>query len=291
MKVSYHIGPVAIISGLWHHLFCKKEATMNFGQAPKVMILGLMVVLVMTVQSFPSPVQSGAPKAEFKETSRNFGQIKQGEVVSHEFTFRNSGNAVLVVKNVSTSCGCAAALVSQKEIPPGREGKLKVTFDSRGYAGKVIKYVYFESNDPDNPRQELSITAEVEVGPAPRIELEPYNLDLGLVLEGESSEAVIKIKNSGQLELVFDIDNPGFTFMVGNKVISFPYKVPAGREFMLKALIPARSGRSGPQREYLLIKSNDPARPALSVFISRYVVTREELRRLFEKYAKELGIK
>lgn len=102
---------------------------------------------------------------------------------------------------------------------------------------------------------------------------------------------MIKVKNSGQLELVFDIDNPGFTFMVGNKVIGFPYKVPAGKEIMLRALVPVREGRTGPQREYVLIKSNDPARPSLSVFISRYVVTREELRRLFEKYGKELGIK
>lgn len=264
---------------------------MNLGQAARALVPGLLLILVIAGQPFSALAQSAAPKAEFKETSRDFGQIKQGEVVSHEFTFTNSGNAVLVVKNVSTSCGCTAALVSQKEIPPGREGKIKVTFDSRGYAGKVIKYVYFESNDPNNPRQELTITAEVKVGPAPRIELEPYNLDLGLVLEGEPSEAVIKVKNSGQLELIMDIDNPGFTFMVGTRVISFPYKIPAGREIMLKALIPVREGRPGPQREYVLIKSNDPARPSLSVFISRYVITREELRRLFEKYGKELGIK
>ncbi|MCX8159497.1 MAG: DUF1573 domain-containing protein [Candidatus Saccharicenans sp.] len=264
---------------------------MDIDQPARHIFLILVLGLLIAGLTNWSLAQAGVPKAEFRETSRDFGRIKQGEVVSHEFTFRNSGNAVLVVKNVSTSCGCTAALVSQKEIPPGREGKIKVTFDSRGYAGKVIKYVYFESNDPKDPRQELSITAEVETGPAPRIELEPYNLDLGLVLEGESSEAVIKVKNSGQLELVFDIDNPGFTFMVGNKVISFPYKVPAGREIMLRALLPVREGRTGPQREYVLIKSNDPARPSLSVFISRYVVTREELRRLFEKYGKELGIK
>lgn len=264
---------------------------MAIRKTARLVFLVLLLVISLTWLPLPAPAQSGAAKVEFKEISRDFGRIKQGEVVSHEFTFRNSGNAVLVIKNVSTSCGCTAALVSRKEILPGQEGKLKVTFDSRGYAGKIIKYVYLESNDPKNPRQELTITAEVEVGPAPRLELEPYNLDLGLVLEGEPSEAVIKVKNSGQLELVLDIDQPGFTFMVGNKTINFPYKIPAGREIMLKALVPAREGRTGTQREYVLVKSNDPARPSLSVFISRYVVTREELRRLFEKYGKELGIK
>lgn len=231
------------------------------------------------------------PKVEFKETSINFGRIKQGEVVSHEFIFRNSGNDILMVTKVSTSCGCAAALVSEKEIAPGKEGRLKVTFDSRGYSGKVIKYVYFESNDPQRPRLELSLSAEVDAGPAPVIELEPYNLDLGLVVEGESAEAEIKIKNRGQLALVIDIENPGITFMVGDKSIRFPYKIPAGREITLKVILPASKGRTGTQRDYLMIKSNDPARPTLSVFISRYVITREELKRLFEKYGKSLGIK
>lgn len=156
---------------------------MDGGKAVGMVIFVLLLAWMTTGLAHSSPVQAGAPKVEFKETSRDFGRIKQGEVVSHEFTFRNSGKGILVVKNVSTSCGCTAALVSQKELSPGQEGKIKVSFDSRGYAGKVIKYIYLESNDPSRPRQELTITAEVETGPAPRIELEPYNLDLGLALE------------------------------------------------------------------------------------------------------------
>lgn len=258
------------------------------GQTVALVFFWLLVLVLWLPAAEP---QSRVPRVEFRENSWNFGPIKQGEVVEHEFVFRNAGNALLVIKKVSTSCGCTAALVSQKEIAPGKEGRIKVTFDSRGYFGKVRKYIYVESNDPKNPRLELTITAEVETGPAPRIELEPYNLDLGLVLEGESSEARIKVRNSGQLELVFDIDNPDFVFMVGDRKINFPYKLPAGREIELKARLPVREGRTGPQREYLLIKSNDPARPALSVFVSRYVVSKEELRRLFEKYARVLGIK
>lgn len=251
----------------------------------------LFMVLGLVLLSPATEPQARVPRVEFREASWNFGRIKQGEVVEHEFVFRNAGTAMLIVNKVSTSCGCAAALVSQREIAPGQEGRIKVSFDSRGYSGQVTKYIYFESNDPKNPRLELVITALVETGPAPRIELEPYNLDLGLVLEGETSEARIKVRNSGQLELVFDIDNPDFVFMVGERKIRFPYRVPAGREIELKAQLPVREGRTGPQREYVLIKSNDPVRPTLSIFISRYVVSKEELRRLFEKYARVLGIK
>jgi len=235
--------------------------------------------------------QSGSPKVVFKENQWNFGRIKQGEVVTHEFVFKNEGTAVLKVNRVSTSCGCTAALVSEKELSPGREGRLKVTFDSRGYSGKVIKYVYFESNDPKSPQIELSLLVEVEVPPGPRIELDRYNLDLGISLEGEESTARFKVKNSGQLEMTIDIESPEMTFYAGGKKIVFPYTIAAGKEVELELRIPGKEGRVGLLRDYLLIKCNDPSRPTLSLFISRYVITREELRQLFEKYGQLLGIK
>ncbi len=46
--------------------------------------------------------------------------------------------------------------------------------------------------------------------------------------------------------------------------------------------------RPGLQRDYVLVKSNDPVRSTLSIYVSRYVVTRKELQELFVKYGKVL---
>lgn len=46
--------------------------------------------------------------------------------------------------------------------------------------------------------------------------------------------------------------------------------------------------RPGAQRDYILIRSNDPVRSTLSIYVSRYVVTRKELRELFDKYGQVL---
>jgi len=235
--------------------------------------------------------QSGSPQVVFKEKEWNFGKIKQGEVVSHEFIFHNEGTAPLKIIRVTTSCGCTAALVSETEIAPGKEGRLKVTFDSHGYSDKVIKYIFFDTNDPKTPQVELTITAQVEVGPAARIELDRYNLDLGISLEGEETSAKFTVKNSGQLELSIDTESPEFSFYVAGRKISFPYRIPAGKSVELEVRLPGKVGRVGLLRDYLLIKSNDPTRPTVSLFISRYVITKEELKKLFEKYGKVLDIK
>lgn len=256
---------------------------------------GLALVLSFWLLSFFGGyfllAQTGKPKVVFKETQFDFGKIKQGEVVIHEFIFRNEGQSPLKINRVTTSCGCTAALVSEKEIAPGKEGRLKVTFDSHGYSDKVVKYIYFDCNDPETPQVELIITATVEVGPAARIELDRYNLDLGISLEGEEASAKFTVKNTGQLELEIDTESPEYSFYVHGRKISFPYRIPAGQSVEFEVRLPAKEGHVGLLRDYLLIKSNDPVRSTLSVFISRYVITREDLRKLFEKYGKVLGIK
>jgi hypothetical protein len=46
--------------------------------------------------------------------------------------------------------------------------------------------------------------------------------------------------------------------------------------------------RTGALREYVLLKSNDNLRSTLSLYISGYVVTKEQLKELFDKYKKIL---
>lgn len=43
---------------------------------------------------------------EFEEATHDFGTIKEGEIVTHVFTFTNTGDEVLFLTNVKGSCGC-----------------------------------------------------------------------------------------------------------------------------------------------------------------------------------------
>jgi Protein of unknown function (DUF1573) len=233
------------------------------------------------------PAGSGKPKAVFKATAHDFGQIKQGDVVSHEFIFKNEGDAPLVVEKVETTCGCTAALVSEKTIGPGKEGRIKATFDTRGYAGRMSRYLYIVSNDAENPRRELSVSADIQVPPSARIDIDRYNVDMGIVLEGESPTAQIVIKSAGQRELKVEMAHENVKFFSGGKPLASPFYLPVGESREVELRFPPQP-RAGLQRDYVLIRSNDPVRSTLSIYVSRYVVTRKELRELFDKYGKVL---
>lgn len=105
---------------------------------------------------------SGAvPTIYFPETQHDFGQVSEGEKINYTFRFVNKGQSELVIKDVKSSCGCTAALVSSSNIKPGQEGTIKVEFDTKNRSGKNSKTVTVQSNDPKDPTKILTIYADI----------------------------------------------------------------------------------------------------------------------------------
>lgn len=223
------------------------------------------------------------PKIRFDSDKMDFGKVKQGKVLTHVFKIVNEGDETLTINRVRTSCGCTAVLVSRKEIPPGKEGELKVTFNTRGYAGKLSKYIYVDSNDPTQKSKQITLSVDIEVPPQPKIALDRYSQDLGLFLEDEEVRTQTKIKNIGELELQVTCSHKDAAFYAGGREVSFPLKIRAGKEADIEIRIPPRN-RKGMIREYILMKSNDPRRPTLSFYLSGYIISKQQLKELFARY-------
>lgn len=228
------------------------------------------------------PAEKG-PRIKFKRESWDFGNVKEGEVLNYAFTFKNEGDETLTIRSVRTSCGCTAALASDEKIPPNKEGKIKITFNTRGYTGKVTKYVFIESNDSNQPQKQLALSAQIEVPPTPKINLSAYSLDVGLVVENEELQARPRIENKGELELEVTCTHKNASFFSRGRKISFPLRIAAGKEEEVEVRMPPPKSK-GVVREYIMIRSNDPMRPNLSLSLTGYVVTKTQLRELFARY-------
>jgi hypothetical protein len=254
--------------------------------AQRIRVLGVAlgpVVLALAVLGGGLAAPAKKPKIVFKSESRDFGRVKQGAEVTHEFVFTNEGDERLTIKNVETSCGCTAALVTDKTVDPGKSGKIKVVFNSLGYQGEVTKYIFVDTDDPGAPRVQLKISASVDVPPAPRIDLDRYSFDAGLLVEGDPLEASVLVQNRGELELKFECELENASFVIDDKPAKFPLKVAAGKSVALGLKL-AIGNHVGLVREFLLFKSNDPLRTTISMNLNGYVVTKDQLRKLFEKY-------
>jgi hypothetical protein len=244
----------------------------------------LRFLLAFSILSLSFAAGGQQPKIAFKEMSWNFGKIKQGDGFSHEFVFNNEGDGVLTIKNVETSCGCAAAVISEKKVGPGKSGKIKVTFNSRGYSGEVTKSIFVDCDDPLSPRVELKILAAVDVPPQPRIDLDRFSYDAGLLLQGEDLQAKVAVQNKGDLELTFECAPlPIVTYAIGGRPAKFPVKVAPGKSVEVGVTL-TLPNYVGVLKEFILFKSNDPLRQTITMNLNAYMVTKSRLKELFQKY-------
>ncbi len=108
-----------------------------------------------------SGTDKGSGEIVFNSYEHDFGKVTKGEKVAYIFTFVNKGTSDLILKSVTTSCGCTVPKYDSKPIAPGEEGTLEVVFDTSGRNGKQTKTITVKSN-ASVPVVLLRITAEVE---------------------------------------------------------------------------------------------------------------------------------
>lgn len=108
---------------------------------------------------------------EFAEEVFDYGEIMEGEKVTHIYKFTNTGDEPLVISNAKGSCGCTVPDWPKAPIAAGEEGEIKVVFDSKG-KGKVggnpqSKRVTITANtDPVNSYLTIKGTVNKEEAPA-----------------------------------------------------------------------------------------------------------------------------
>ena len=101
------------------------------------------------------------PKMSFEEEVYDFGTITSGESVEHEFTFKNTGEAPLVISNAKASCGCTVPSWTKEPIKPGESGNMLVKFNSRGKKNQQNKMVRITANT-EKGTETIRIKAFVE---------------------------------------------------------------------------------------------------------------------------------
>lgn len=100
------------------------------------------------------------PVFSFENETHDFGRIRQGEVVSFVFKFKNTGKRDLVISGQKATCGCTVADYPHNPVKPGEEGQISVSFNSEGKKGMQTKTVTLTANTQPNTKV-LTIKAEV----------------------------------------------------------------------------------------------------------------------------------
>lgn len=86
------------------------------------------------------------PAMEFATIDHDFGTINEGQIVEHTYSFKNTGEAPLIIQSAQGSCGCTVPDWTKEPIPVGGTGFVKAKFDTSGKPNAQNKTVTVTAN-------------------------------------------------------------------------------------------------------------------------------------------------
>lgn len=102
-----------------------------------------------------------APKITLSKSSLNFGNVSKGKKVKSTITYVNNGKNNLIIRKVSSTCGCTVVKSKNNEIKPGKSGKLIITLNTAEEDFNQNNIITLICNDPVSPVHEIQVRANI----------------------------------------------------------------------------------------------------------------------------------
>lgn len=85
-------------------------------------------------------------KITFEEEVFDFGSAAEGDIVTHNYQFTNSGKVPLIISDARSTCGCTVPEWPKGAIAPGESGQVRVKFNTTNRPGTQRKPVTITAN-------------------------------------------------------------------------------------------------------------------------------------------------
>lgn len=250
------------------------EAPQRLFTARSIAARGALVAVLIAAGGVPVVAQQSAeaaePKAVVAEPVHEAGTVPTGKKIAHDFVVENQGEAPLEITSVRPACGCTVAQFD-RTIAPGESGKVHAVLDTSTFSGQIAKGITVLTNDPANPRFELTIKADIRphlmVDPGYARFILPQLSDPGII------EQRVWTTSFDELEIL-DVTSP-YPFL---KVTHAPISDPAerhtrgvGPQHELTFVLDYSQAPIGPLAEYVVVKTNHPLQPEAKIPVSGFI--------------------
>lgn len=124
-------------------------------EAPREISISFILKEYFTLEQKNNP-----PIFQVEEKILNFGTIKVGETIEHNFHFTNTGVSDLIIRKATSNSSGLTITYPQGAIKPGASGNIKVVYEATG-AGRQNKVISVIVNVPTNDSCILRMTGTV----------------------------------------------------------------------------------------------------------------------------------
>jgi hypothetical protein len=129
------------------------------------------------------------PRVSFDHVSYELGKVRQGEVVEHDFPFRNLGELDLTIDRTRSAPECIATLPMGRGARANGTAVVRAALDTSGLAGELRRTITVYTNDPRKRTVLLTLIGTVVAD----VVVEPKQLYLGSVTRGSLASKTFRL--------------------------------------------------------------------------------------------------
>lgn len=247
-------------------------------------IIAMAFVLALAGISVASAQETTTkgPRMTIVEPVRNVGIVSKGERIDWSFQIKNTGNEDLQITKVQPTCGCTVADYD-KVIKPGGIGKINAHVETKDLgSGPVSKAIMIESNDPNAPSAQLTITGMIKTF----VEAFPAGYVRFLQLQGDvnSQSIVIYSQESEPFEVTgveVPADYADFVKASFAKIDKEDERVKAGaagqNQYRIDVTAGGTEAKIGPLIGKIAVKTNSKHQPEYLLTLSGLIRPRYQV--------------
>ena len=202
----------------------------------------------------------------FDHIRHDFGKVRQGEKVSHDFVFANLGDDDANITGVEMSCACSVLSAQPEPVAPGQTGRIGVELDTAGKKGFVRGGFTAHTSDSSQPTVDLVLEGIVLVD----VSVVPTRVYFGRVGLGESPMRRVVLTDPGddslRVEAVLsseaDITMERAEQTASGEVSSSDADARSGAEYYVSVRPTARVGM---HEAAITFRTNAPSAPEIVV--------------------------
>jgi hypothetical protein len=225
-------------------------------------------ILTLFVLALTAPAASAQGWAEkmFKDgLTHDFGTVPRGAQLFHRFTFSNIYAVRMEVTGINPGCGCVTATASKRILEPRESATLDVHMDGRRFTGPKTVTIRVSVGPEYVSTAEIKVTANCRGD----VVFNPGQVNFGTVVRGQAVSQTVDVEYAGQLpwqatEVVVAKELPLEASV--KDLYRRPGQVGVQVKVTLKADAP-----TGVLKEYVYLKTNDPASPMVPVLVEAHV--------------------
>ncbi|MEW6352072.1 MAG: DUF1573 domain-containing protein [Thermodesulfobacteriota bacterium] len=219
----------------------------------------LVAVLLCALSTLPSAW--AGPRIGFTEREHDFGDVPPGKTLSVEFMCGNTGDELLILERITSSCGCAKTVRGSRSIAPGSSAGILAKVDPSGMPpGRHAKTITVHSNDPDCRQTDLRLTFNV----VRHLTIEPAAFAVSLLDREKDALFPVKITNHSNEPITLrasQTDNSCGVTLLPHEVL-----VPPGGKVDLQLSVRVNPQQQRPHLNgSVLIETSDPWERDLTV--------------------------